>query len=171
MAAHTLASMMSGLAASLLSCPADVIKTRMMSQTSSDVGMGKGGWGDGRVSNASAKEGMGKGAKSIGRDTPIVNDNKECANGNNSTSMRTRDVIVGSGPKVIRTRMIQKELHGNQTIMYRNSVHCLVHVVKTEGVRALWKGFLPTWARLGPWQFVFWVSYEELRRFAGLGSF
>lgn len=31
--------------------------------------------------------------------------------------------------------------------------------------------FLPTWMRLGPWQMVFWVSYEQMRLMAGLGSF
>ncbi|KAK3144643.1 hypothetical protein QOZ80_4AG0315850 [Eleusine coracana subsp. coracana] len=93
MYAHTLASVASGLSATTLSCPADVIKTRMMNQ---------------------GKEG--------------------------------------------------KDL-------YRNSLDCLVKTVRHEGVRALWKGFLPTWARLGPWQFVFWVSYEKLRQTSGISSF
>lgn len=92
--AHTLASVASGLCSTALSCPADVVKTRMMNQTS-------------------------------GRDADV----------------------------------------------YRNSVDCLYKTVKFEGLRALWKGFFPTWARLGPWQFVFWVSYEKLRRVSGLSSF
>ncbi|EMS59957.1 hypothetical protein TRIUR3_07454 [Triticum urartu] len=87
--AHTLASVASGLCATTLSCPADVIKTRMMNQ--------------------------GLEAKAL----------------------------------------------------YRNSYDCLVKTVKHEGLTALWKGFLPTWARLGPWQFVFWVSYEKLRQASG----
>lgn len=91
--AHTLASVASGLCATTLSCPADVIKTRMMNQ--------------------------GQEAKA----------------------------------------------------MYRNSYDCLVKTVKYEGAAALWKGFLPTWARLGPWQFVFWVSYEKLRQASGISSF
>ncbi|KAL7132809.1 hypothetical protein ABFS83_12G099400 [Erythranthe nasuta] len=94
--AHTLSSVMSGLAATSLSCPADVIKTRMMNQSAGGV---------------------------------ITN------------------------------------------IKYRNSYDCLVKTVKVEGLRALWKGFLPTWARLGPWQFVFWVSYEKFRQISGLQSF
>ncbi|XP_068638285.1 mitochondrial uncoupling protein 3 [Aristolochia californica] len=93
--AHTLGSIMSGLSATTLSCPADVVKTRMMSQ-------------------ASAKD---------------------------------------------------------TKIFYRNSYDCLLKTVKLEGITALWKGFFPTWARLGPWQFVFWVSYEKLRYLAGLSSF
>lgn len=92
---HTLASIMSGLSATALSCPADVVKTRMMNQ-------------------AVSKEGKS---------------------------------------------------------MYNNSYDCLVKTVRVEGLRALWKGFFPTWARLGPWQFVFWVSYEKFRELAGLSSF
>lgn len=93
--AHTLASIMSGLAATSLSCPADVVKTRMMNQ-------------------AAQKEGK---------------------------------------------------------VLYSSSYDCLVKTVNVEGIRALWKGFFPTWARLGPWQFVFWVSYEKFRKIAGLSSF
>lgn len=93
--AHTLSSIMSGLSATTLSCPADVVKTRMMNQ---------------------------------------ANDQ-------------------------------------NGHVKYKSSYDCLVKTVKIEGLRALWKGFLPTWARLGPWQFVFWVSYERIRKIAGLTSF
>lgn len=93
--AHTLASIMSGLSATALSCPADVVKTRMMNQ-------------------ATNKDGKA---------------------------------------------------------MYLSSYDCLVKTVKFEGIKALWKGFFPTWARLGPWQFVFWVSYEKFRTIAGMPSF
>ncbi|KAJ0037905.1 hypothetical protein Pint_22809 [Pistacia integerrima] len=93
--AHTLASIMSGLSATTLSCPADVVKTRIMNQ-------------------AASKE---------------------------------------------------------DKIMYTSSYDCLVKTVRSEGLQALWKGFFPTWARLGPWQFVFWVSYEKFRQFAELSSF
>lgn len=94
--AHTLSSIMSGLSATALSCPADVVKTRMMNE-------------------ATTKE--------------------------------------------------------ESKFRYRNSYDCLVKTVRIEGFRALWKGFLPTWARLGPWQFVFWVSYEKFRHVTGLTSF
>ncbi|KAG5237261.1 hypothetical protein OIU76_012038 [Salix suchowensis] len=95
MYAHTLASIMSGLSATALSCPADVVKTRMMNQEASK---------DGKV-------------------------------------------------------------------VYQSSYDCLVKTVRMEGLKALWKGFFPTWARLGPWQFVFWVTYEKFRHAAGLSSF
>ena len=88
--AHTLASMMSGLCATTLSCPADVVKTRMMNQAGEE---------------------------------------------------------------------------------YRGFLDCIAKTVRKEGLKALWKGFFPTWARLGPWQFVFWVTYEKSRSIAGFSSF
>lgn len=93
--AHTMASVASGLVSTTLSCPADVIKTRMMNQAAGKV--------------------------------------------------------TGT--------------------LYRSSFDCMLKTVKFEGLMALWKGFFPTWARLGPWQFVFWVSYEQLRHASGLASF
>jgi solute carrier family 25 (mitochondrial uncoupling protein), member 27 len=44
-------------------------------------------------------------------------------------------------------------------------------IVKNEGVLSLWKGFIPIWSRLAPWQFIFWVSYEQLRLANNMGSF
>lgn len=54
---------------------------------------------------------------------------------------------------------------------YRSSLDCLVRSVRAEGLLALYKGFLPTWARLGPWQLVFWTSYEGTRAAFNLGGF
>ncbi|CAO2042475.1 unnamed protein product [Urochloa humidicola] len=70
---------------------------------------------------------------------------------------------------VIKTRMMNQGKEGNT--LYRSSYDCLIKTVRHEGMAALWKGFLPTWARLGPWQFVFWVSYEKLRHASGISSF
>ncbi|XP_015895050.3 mitochondrial uncoupling protein 3 [Ziziphus jujuba] len=72
---------------------------------------------------------------------------------------------------VVKTRMMNQAVSNKERIMYNSSYDCLVKTVKIEGLKALWKGFFPTWARLGPWQFVFWVSYEKLRQIAGLSSF
>lgn len=55
-----------------------------------------------------------------------------------------------------------------------NHGHCTshTHAVQCRSVyRLQYKGFFPTWARLGPWQLCFWVSYERLRSAMGLGSF
>jgi len=48
---------------------------------------------------------------------------------------------------------------------------CLRQTAAKEGPLALWKGFGPTWARLGPWQLTFWVSFEQLRLATGMSGF
>ncbi|CAN6727412.1 unnamed protein product [Malus baccata var. baccata] len=72
---------------------------------------------------------------------------------------------------VVKTRMMNQSRSKEGKIMYNNSYDCLVKTVKVEGLRALWKGFFPPWARLGPRQFVLWVSYEKFRQTAGFSSF
>jgi solute carrier family 25 uncoupling protein 27 len=80
---------------------------------------------------------------------------------------------------VVKTRLMKQ-----RSLMYRNTLDCLIKTVQTEGFVALYKvtllpptdlliaqGFWPTWARLGPWQFTFWVTYEQLRVITGVGSF
>jgi len=39
--------------------------------------------------------------------------------------------------------------------------------VRTEGVLALYKGFIPNWLRLGPWNIIFFMTYEQLKKFWG----
>lgn len=48
---------------------------------------------------------------------------------------------------------------------------CVQKTVSEEGLWALWKGFFPNWARLGPWQLVFWITYEHSRQAMGYGGF
>jgi len=50
-------------------------------------------------------------------------------------------------------------------------LQCFQDTAREEGILALYKGFLPTWARLGPWLLIFWVSYEKLRYLAGIEGF
>ena len=37
--------------------------------------------------------------------------------------------------------------------------------VKKEGITALYKGFIPAWIRMGPWNIIFFVTYEQLKKF------
>lgn len=50
-------------------------------------------------------------------------------------------------------------------------IECVRMTVAQEGLGAMWKGFLPNWARLGPWQLTFWLTYEQMRSWAGYGGF
>lgn len=66
-------------------------------------------------------------------------------------------------------------LHADQTVLSSSPVAAALNIpcpaLHAEGVRGLYAGFVPTWSRLAPWQLCFWVTYEELRRVAGLAGF
>lgn len=49
--------------------------------------------------------------------------------------------------------------------LYNGTVDCLLQTVKNEGPLALYKGFIPTWLRLGPWNIIFFVTFEQLKKF------
>ncbi|KAI8427331.1 hypothetical protein MSG28_001910 [Choristoneura fumiferana] len=40
----------------------------------------------------------------------------------------------------------------------------LLQTVRSEGPPALYKGFVPTWLRMGPWNIIFFLSYEQLKQ-------
>lgn len=77
---------------------------------------------------------------------------------------------VASTPlDVIRTRMMNqrniKPGMGGQEIVYKGTVDCFMQTVRSEGFLALYKGFVPTWLRMGPWNIIFFVTYEQLKQF------
>lgn len=39
----------------------------------------------------------------------------------------------------------------------------MFQTVKYEGVIALYKGFVPTFVRMGPWNIIFFIIYERLK--------
>ncbi|KAK7090607.1 kidney mitochondrial carrier protein 1-like [Littorina saxatilis] len=80
---------------------------------------------------------------------------------------------IASNPiDVVKTRMMnQKKLKvaatsapGAVQVIYSSSAECLMQTVRTEGVMALYKGFIPNWLRLGPWNIIFFMTYEQLKK-------
>lgn len=72
---------------------------------------------------------------------------------------------------VVRTRLMNQEnLHPRHqvsttsTTPYRGVIDCFVKTTKNEGFFALYKGFFPSWLRLGPWNIVFFIVFEQLKR-------
>jgi len=81
---------------------------------------------------------------------------------------------VASTPiDVIRTRLmnqrtlkagLRQRSHAVNRHLYTGSLDCLLKTVQQEGLTALYKGFIPTWLRLGPWNIIFFITFEQLNR-------
>lgn len=48
--------------------------------------------------------------------------------------------------------------------IYRNSLTCAYTTVRNEGFLALYKGFVPSFMRMGPWNIIFFLVYEQLKK-------
>jgi len=74
---------------------------------------------------------------------------------------------IASNPiDVVKTRMMnQRNVKSSSTDqIYKSSMDCVTRTVKTEGFMALYKGFVPTFVRLTPWNILFFLSYEQFKR-------
>lgn len=76
---------------------------------------------------------------------------------------------------VIRTRLMNQRkilnsygstsvaAQSTNLIYFNNSFECLMSIVRNEGVMALYKGFVPSFLRMGPWNCIFFLTYEKLK--------
>lgn len=75
--------------------------------------------------------------------------------------------IFSTPVDVIKTRMMnQRNLieKSSSSQIYSSSMDCALWTIKTEGIMALYKGFIPIWVRLGPWNIIFFMTYEQLKK-------
>ncbi|XP_037125918.1 brain mitochondrial carrier protein 1 isoform X3 [Syngnathus acus] len=64
---------------------------------------------------------------------------------------------------VVRTRMMnQRVLSGAP--MYKGTLDGVMQTWRNEGFFALYKGFWPNWLRLGPWNIIFFITFEQLKK-------
>jgi len=49
---------------------------------------------------------------------------------------------------------------------YTSMLGCLAAMWHDRGLFGLWQGFMASWMRLGPWAFLFFIIFEQLRAFA-----
>ncbi|XP_067389398.1 putative mitochondrial transporter UCP3 [Emydura macquarii macquarii] len=67
--------------------------------------------------------------------------------------------VVASPIDVVKTRYM------NSTPgQYKNALNCMLTMVILEGPAAFYKGFTPSFLRLGSWNVVMFVTYEQLKR-------
>ncbi|XP_072361052.1 brain mitochondrial carrier protein 1 [Scyliorhinus torazame] len=65
---------------------------------------------------------------------------------------------------VVRTRIMNQKVVLGSHVIYKGTLDGILQTWKTEGFSALYKGFWPNWLRLGPWNIIFFITYEQLRK-------
>lgn len=67
--------------------------------------------------------------------------------------------VIASPVDVVKTRYMNSALG-----QYRSVLSCAVTMMTKEGTLAFYKGFMPSFLRLGSWNVVMFVTYEQLKR-------
>uniref|UniRef100_A0A674A778 Dicarboxylate carrier UCP2 n=1 Tax=Salmo trutta TaxID=8032 RepID=A0A674A778_SALTR len=67
--------------------------------------------------------------------------------------------IVASPVDVVKTRFMN-----STSGQYSSAMNCAYTMVTKEGPTAFYKGFVPSFLRLGSWNIVMFVSYEQIKR-------
>ena len=66
--------------------------------------------------------------------------------------------------------VVKSRLMVNNT-KYKGVYDCVRKTIAEEGILGMYRGFVPIYLRLAPWQIIFWTSYEKFRAEAGLDPF
>lgn len=65
---------------------------------------------------------------------------------------------------VIKTRVMNMKVEPGKAPPYSGAIDCAVKTVRAEGPMALYKGFIPTISRQGPFTIVLFVTLEQIRK-------
>lgn len=72
--------------------------------------------------------------------------------------------VVSNPVDVIKTRVMTMKVEAGEKPPYAGALDCAVKTVKAEGPLALYKGFIPTISRQGPFTVVLFVTLEQVRK-------
>eukprot|EP00066_Takifugu_rubripes_P006390 XP_003971155.1 PREDICTED: mitochondrial uncoupling protein 2-like [Takifugu rubripes] len=67
--------------------------------------------------------------------------------------------VVASPVDVVKTRFMN-----STSGQYSGAVNCALTMMRQEGPTAFYKGFMPSFLRLGSWNIVMFVTYEQIKR-------
>jgi len=74
--------------------------------------------------------------------------------------------VLSCPADVVKSKLMSEGGH-----IYRGVLDCYVKTIRQDGFRGIYRGFFPTWMRLGPWHLIFWFTSENLRKWAGIETF
>uniref|UniRef100_A0A8C3M255 Brain mitochondrial carrier protein 1 n=1 Tax=Chrysolophus pictus TaxID=9089 RepID=A0A8C3M255_CHRPC len=179
---NVICGVVSGVISSALANPTDVLKIRMQAQGSLFQGGMIGSFID--IYQQEGTRGLWRGvvptaqraAIVVGVELPVYDITKKhlILSGLMGDTIFTHFVssftcglagAIASNPvDVVRTRMMNQRAIVGSVELYKGTLDGLVKTWKSEGFFALYKGFWPNWLRLGPWNIIFFITYEQLKR-------
>ncbi|KAI5436709.1 Mitochondrial uncoupling protein 5, variant 3, partial [Lathyrus oleraceus] len=72
--------------------------------------------------------------------------------------------VVTNPVDVIKTRVMNMRVEPGKEPPYAGALDCALKTVRAEGPMALYKGFIPTISRQGPFTVVLFVTLEQVRK-------
>lgn len=178
-----LSGALSGSIAQSICCPTDVIKIRMQNDT---AGVRYTGLADAFVSIARSEglRGMYQGVAPAAQRAAVVaavelstyDTFKTMLLPHLGDNIKTQlcaalmagflSTVCSSPLDVFKARLMNQRCDRNGVgTEYRGMVDCARQTVQKEGVAALWRGFWPNYARLGPHNLIMWLVVEQVRGF------
>ena len=70
--------------------------------------------------------------------------------------------VFSSPADVVKTRYMN-QLQGQEA--YKGVIDCALRLFKTEGLMVFYRGFIPLYLRIGPWNVAFFLSYEKYKSY------
>jgi len=70
---------------------------------------------------------------------------------------------IGSPFDVVKTRVMQGARDANGKMLYNGMVDCFVKMFKKEGFMSFYNGFIPNYMRIGTWNVIMFLSYEQIK--------
>ncbi|XP_073885063.1 brain mitochondrial carrier protein 1 isoform X5 [Macaca fascicularis] len=179
---NMICGVVSGVISSTIANPTDVLKIRMQAQGSLFQGSMIGSFID--IYQQEGTRGLWRGvvptaqraAIVVGVELPVYDITKKhlILSGMMGDTILTHFVssftcglagALASNPvDVVRTRMMNQRAIVGHVDLYKGTVDGILKMWKHEGFFALYKGFWPNWLRLGPWNIIFFITYEQLKR-------
>ena len=73
--------------------------------------------------------------------------------------------LLGSPVDVVKTNVMnmKKSVHSTGTASFTGPLTCATYLMKTHGIKAFYKGFIPNFTRIGSWNIITWVTLEQLK--------
>jgi hypothetical protein len=153
---HVLASSVSGLVASVVSAPFDTLKSRIINQPVLPRKPILGVLNAPVVFASPATAAAATAATAAGA-VP--------AGAPPASAAQIAAATTGTAASVAAASTV-----AHPVPLYSSTLDCVIKTVRAEGPMALYKGFVPTYARLAPWQLTFFVCFEQACIALGIGS-